>query len=36
MRSGKFIGKVIDELAPDTVKADLHARQARPDAGLEA
>lgn len=35
MTSSKFIGNVINNLAPDTVKADLHAKEARPGSGLE-
>jgi len=35
MTSSKLIGNVINNLAPDTVKADLHARDAKPDSGLE-
>lgn len=33
--SSKFIGNVINNLAPDTVKADLHAAQAKPGSGLK-
>jgi len=35
MMSSKFIGNVVNNLAPDTVKADLHAAQARPGSGLK-
>jgi hypothetical protein len=34
MTTSKLIGNVINNLAPDTVKADLHARDAKPDSGL--
>jgi len=33
--SSKFIGNVVNNLAPDTVKADLHAGQAKPGSGLK-
>lgn len=35
MKSSKFIGNVINNLAPDTVKAKLHAGQAEPGSGLK-
>ena len=35
LASSKFIGNVVNNLAPDTVKADLHAAQARPGSGLK-
>lgn len=35
LTSSKIIGNVVNNLAPDTVKADLHAAQARPGSGLE-
>ena len=30
----KLIGKIINNLAPDTLKADLHAAGAKPGSGL--
>lgn len=33
LASSKLIGNVVNNLAPDTVKADLHAAQARPGSG---
>ena len=35
MVSSKLIGNVVNNLAPDTVKADLHAREAKPGSGLK-
>ena len=35
LTSSKFIGNVVNNLAPDTVKADLHAAQAKPGSGLK-
>ncbi len=35
MKSSKFIGNVINNIAPDTVKAKLHAGQAEPGSGLK-
>lgn len=35
MMSSKLIGKVINNVAPDTVKADLHAKEARPGSAHE-
>lgn len=35
LASSKLIGNVVNNLAPDTVKADLHAAQARPGSGLK-
>nr|WP_314539037.1 SDR family NAD(P)-dependent oxidoreductase [uncultured Massilia sp.] len=35
MMSSKFIGNVVNNVAPDTVKADLHAGQARPGSGVK-
>jgi len=35
MVSSKVIGNVVNNLAPDTVKADLHAREAKPGSGLK-
>jgi len=35
LTSSKFIGNVVNNLAPDTVKAALHAAQAKPGSGLE-
>jgi len=35
MVSSKFIGNVVNNLAPDTVKADLHAKDAEPGSGVK-
>lgn len=35
MMSSKFIGNVVNNVAPDTVKADLHAAEAKPGSGLK-
>lgn len=35
MMSSKFIGNVVNNVAPDTVKADLHAGQAKPGSGVK-
>jgi len=35
MTTSKLIGNVLNNIAPDTVKADLHAKDAKPDSGLE-
>ena len=35
MTSSKVIGNIVNNLAPDTVKADLHAADAEPESGLK-
>jgi len=35
MTSSKVIGNIVNNLAPDTVKADLHAADAEPGSGLK-